>query len=216
MRARGNEIIFLGLNQSLVFFYIEPYVARSIMSTAINNHTHNITLMYRCWVSTGDVIMCVHWQSEVHLLRREVSPPPESSNVSGRFGNTCALLSLCLSLTLTADTEARNVIYAVYMHVHGVYSGGKKWQVVMACIVLYSGKLYSTMHLINTILYHIAGNFRGRKLSWISRFSENCKSWGHGVLWEQQRAICKSFVRENLFSTSLRKFSPTQVSHYTV
>ena len=114
MRARGNEIIFLGLNQSPVFFYIEPYVARSIMSTAINSHTHNITLMYRCWVSTGDVIMCVHGQSEVHLLRREVSPPPESSNVSGRFGNTCALLSLCLSLTLTADTEARNVIYALH------------------------------------------------------------------------------------------------------
>ena len=51
--------------------------------------------------------MCVHRESEVHLLRREDSPPPESSNVSGRFGNTCALLSLCLSLTLTADTEGK-------------------------------------------------------------------------------------------------------------
>ena len=40
--------------------------------------------------------------------------------------------------------------------------------------------------------------------------------WGHGIVWWHQRAICKSFLHENLLSTNLRKFSPTKVSCCTV
>ena len=52
--------------------------------------------------------------------------------------------------------------------------------------------------------YRIAGNFRGRKLSQISRFwsylwNLSQQNWGHGVFWQQhQWTIHESFLHENL------------------
>ena len=63
------------------------------------------------------------------------------------------------------------------------------------------------IHLPQTlwpVTYHIVGHFCGRKLSWISRFVAICASffsakfWGHGIFWQHQRAICESFLHENL------------------
>ena len=141
--------------------------------------------MYRCWVSTGDIVMCVHGEGEVHLLRREVSPPPESSNVSGRFGNTCALLSLCLSLTLTADTEARNVIYALH------------W--INTILHWIAGNFHRRK------LSQIS-SFNGCFL---------CEIWWHGILWRWQSVVRESFLCENLFSTSLKVCYTHPVHHST-
>ena len=85
-------------------------------------------------------------------------------------------------------------------------------------------------------MYRIAENFRGRKISRISRFCCNLWKfcpWNLGVwrplAWQKQ-AIRKSFLYENrifhwsakvfstkiVFFTDLRKFSPSKVFCYTV
>ena len=69
--------------------------------------------------------------------------------------------------------------------------------------------------------YCIAGNFRGRKLSQISKFCGylrkfSLRNWGQSIIWQHQRAIREIFSAENLFSTNSWKFSPTKVSRYMV
>ena len=70
--------------------------------------------------------------------------------------------------------------------------------------------------------YRIAGNFRGRKPSRISRFCgcsrkfslQNLGVWQ--LLARHKQAISESFLHENHIFTNSRKFSPSKVSHYTV
>ena len=59
------------------------------------------------------------------------------------------------------------------------------------------------------LLYHIAGNFRGRKLSQISRF------WGmpHPLMFSFKQSM-KVFSMKFSLPTDPRKFSPSKVYHY--
>ena len=56
------------------------------------------------------------------------------------------------------------------------------------------------------LIYHIAGNFRGRKLSWISRFESHPQKfsreiWGCATTtYDLFQAIRESFLREILTS----------------
>ena len=69
--------------------------------------------------------------------------------------------------------------------------------------------------------YLITGNFRGRKLSWISLFCgylrkfspQNLVAW-HPLAW-QKRAIRENFSAKIVFFTNLWKFSPLKVFRYT-
>ena len=67
------------------------------------------------------------------------------------------------------------------------------------------------------MVYYIAGNFRGRKLS---RFvaicvSFLCEIWRCGVLWYgKSEQSAKIFSVKIVFFTNSRKFAPSKVSRY--
>ena len=67
-------------------------------------------------------------------------------------------------------------------------------------------------------MYHIARNFRGRKLSRILQFcGYSCEIWGRGVLWcSKTKQSTKVFSAKIIYFTNSRKFSPLKVSRYTV
>ena len=67
-------------------------------------------------------------------------------------------------------------------------------------------------------MYHIAGNFQGRKLLWISRFCGYLRKFSPQNFWvwcllvRQNKAIHEIFLRKNCIFHHSRKFSPSKVS----
>ena len=83
-----------------------------------------------------------------------------------------------------------------------------KWKVFLHCLI----------QTVTLTYYRIAGNVRGRKLSWISRFCGYffVKFWDV-VFWRgMSEQSMEVFSAKILFSTNLRKFSASKVSRYTV
>ena len=60
----------------------------------------------------------------------------------------------------------------------------------------------------------IVGNFRGRKLLRISKFSRKffLQNWGCVILWRHQQANCENLT----FNNFLQTFSPVEISRYTI
>lgn len=59
---------------------------------------------------------------------------------------------------------------------------------------------YNPIYTLVPKQYCIAGNFRGRKLSWISRFCGYLQKFlGRNIFWWHKRQICKSFLHEIFF-----------------
>ena len=92
------------------------------------------------------------------------------------------------------------------------------------CFTLYNQVILqgNTCYTCTAIKYHIAGNFRGRKLSQMLRFCGylrkfSLRSLGAWVLWRSKNEqSAKVFSAKIVFFTNSRKFSLLKVSCYTV
>ena len=82
--------------------------------------------------------------------------------------------------------------------------------------------IHLSMLRVFSVVYRIAGNFRGRKLSGILRFCGVCESFlhkicEHGVFWRgKSEQSVKVFSTKIVFSPICESFFPLKVSRYEI
>ena len=153
------------------------------------------------------------------------APPPPSEGLGTRLGGeghpTLFIILLPEQIPSLAQCFSA-VLFAVYtryvLHVHP--SVACKVQVNTLWTIDHCSEWWQWLALVcMSRKYHIAGNFRGRKLSRISRFFSHLRKFSPRNSRHATPIMLpfrESFLREMLLSTDPRKFFPSKISRYMV